>query len=109
MITDKEAEAAANFLRDKAPEYAQAKGERVYLEQFRKSKKALLIQNTEGTVLERESAAYAHPEYQELLEGLRAAVEREEELRWMMVAAQTKIEVWRSQQATNRAIDRGHQ
>jgi hypothetical protein len=37
-----------------------------------------------------------------LLEGLRAAVETEEELRWALVAAQARIDVWRSQEASAR-------
>lgn len=102
MISDERAEMAVEFLREKSPEYAQAKAERVYLEQFRKSKKAMLVQQAQGTILERESYAYAHPEYLEILEGLKAAVQQEEELRWMLVAAQTKFEAWRTQQANNR-------
>jgi hypothetical protein len=49
-----------------------------------------------------EREAYAHPEYRELLEGLRAAIEREEKLRWDLVAAQARVDVWRSQEASNR-------
>jgi hypothetical protein len=50
-----------------------------------------------------EREAYAHEEYKQLLNGLKAAVEVEEELRWALVAAQARIEVWRSQEASNRA------
>jgi hypothetical protein len=49
--------------------------------------------------------AYADPEYIGLLEGLKEAVEAEEKLKWMLTAAQLKVEIWRSQEATNRAID----
>jgi hypothetical protein len=85
-------------------EYAKAKAERTYLEEFRKSKKALLFQQApEGTVADRESYAYAHPEYTGLLDGLKVAVEREEELRWMLIAAQARIEVWRTEESTKRA------
>jgi len=37
---------------------------------------------------------------------LREAVEIEEEIRWGLVAAQARIEVWRSMEATNRAEGR---
>ena len=37
--------------------------------------------------------------------GLREAVEEEEKLKFMLSAAQLKVEIWRSQEATNRAID----
>ncbi len=98
---------AVDFIRDSAPKYAKAKAERVYIEEFRKSKKALLMgQSDAKSSVEREQYAYAHPEYQQLLEGLRVAVEQEETLRWQMVAAQAKTEVWRSLESSNRNIDR---
>jgi len=83
--------------------YAQAKANRVYLEQFRKSKKALLINEcAEGTGQTRESYAYAHPEYIELLEGLKVAVEKEQEYYWKLKAAESRIEVWRTECANSR-------
>lgn len=104
MITDEQAERANDFIRDRADDIARAKASRVYLEEFRKTKKALLIQKApDGTVQAKESYAYAHPEYEELLTGLKDAVEDEEKLRWQMVAAQTKIEIWRTQQSNKRA------
>ena len=57
----------------------------------------------ENAVNAQEREAYAHPEYQDLLKGLREAVEAEETLRWQMVAAEARVEVWRSQEASNRA------
>ena len=41
------------------------------------------------------------------LEALKAAVEQEEALRWRMVTAQAAVEIWRSQEASNRGMDRG--
>jgi hypothetical protein len=38
-----------------------------------------------------------------LLQGLKEAVEVEEEIRWGLVAAQARIEVWRTQSANDRA------
>ncbi len=100
---------ALDYMRDNAPAFAKAKAERIYLEQFRKSKKALLINEcTEGTGQVRESYAYAHPEYILLLDALKIAVEEEEKLKWMMISAQLKVEVYRTQQANNRAIDKAH-
>lgn len=98
---------AVDFLLKHAPDFAKAKAERVYLEEFRKTKKAILFRESpEKTVAEREQWAYAHPEYIEILVGIREAVEREEELRWQMIAAQARIEVWRSNEASNRAVDK---
>jgi hypothetical protein len=98
---------AVDFLLTNAPEYAKAKAERIYIEQYRKSLKSMLFIGDKGkTVSEREAAAYAHPDYLALLDGLKAAVEMEESLRWQMVAAEARIEVWRSQEASNRMVDK---
>jgi hypothetical protein len=101
---------AVNYIIENAPRMAQAKGQRVYLEQFRKSKKALLM-NASGskTVAEREADAYADPEYIALLKGLQAAVETEEELKWMLVAAEARVELYRTESANARAQDRATQ
>lgn len=98
---------AVEFLITNAAKFAHAKAARVYLEEFRKSKKALLMsQSAERAANAREQFAYAHPEYQQLLCDLRTAIEVEEELRWQQVAAQLRVEVWRSQEATNRGQER---
>jgi hypothetical protein len=95
---------AVDFIRDHGAKLAYAKATRIYLEEFRKSKKALLMkQSSETAVNAQERDAYSHPEYQQLLNDLRAAVEAEEALKWHMVAAEDRIEVWRSQEASNRA------
>lgn len=97
---------ALDFIRDNATAYAKAKAERVYLEEWRKSKKALCMQAALAKGVEaanaQEREAYADPEYQEVLKALKAAVEEEERLRWMIVAAQAKIEVWRTLEANRR-------
>ena len=98
---------AVDFIRDNAPVYAKAKAQRVYLEEFRKSKKSLLLLDAPpGTVADREAFAYSHPDYIALLEALKTAVEVEEAARWGMVAAQARVEVWRSTEASNRGLDR---
>jgi hypothetical protein len=98
---------AIDFLLRNADKYAQAKAQRVYLEEFRKSKKALLMnQCEEKAVNAREQYAYSHPDYIGVIEGLRAAVEVEEQLKWHQIAAQLRVEVWRSQEASNRNQDR---
>ena len=98
---------AIEYMIKNAKAYAEAKANVAYLTEYRKSKKAMLFASAVGnTVTDRENKAYSHPEYIELLEGLREAVEKAEELRWMLVAAQARIDVWRSQEASNRAIDR---
>jgi hypothetical protein len=94
---------AIQYLIDTAPLYAKAKADRMFLEEFRKSRKAQLASQAGTEVLgKQETFAYAHPEYIQILEGIREAVEKEETYRWMMTAAQAKIEVWRTQQYSAR-------
>ena len=94
---------AIQFLIDTAPLYAKAKADRMYLEEFRKSRKAQLASQAGTEVLgKQETFAYAHPEYIEILEGIRQAVEKEERFRWLMTAAQARIEVWRTEQYSAR-------
>jgi hypothetical protein len=95
---------AIQYLIDTAPLYAKAKADRIYLEEFRKSRKAQL-QSQAGTEVigKQETFAYAHPEYIQILEGIREAVELEEKYRWLMTTAQAKIEVWRTEQYSMRA------
>ena len=87
---------AIEFIIENAPKYAEAKAQRIYLEEFRKTKKALLMKDAlargidSGVAQERE--AYAHLEYADLLKGLMVAIEREESLKWMLTAAQMKAE-----------------
>jgi hypothetical protein len=100
-------QSAVDYLVKVAPEYAKAKAERIYLEEFRKSKKAILMQeHGEKSIGAQEREAYAHAEYIGLLAALRVAVEAEETLRWKMVAAQTRVDVWRSQESSARMVDR---
>ena len=92
--------------RDSVGDAAKAKANVVYLTEFRKSKKAILMQEAElnglKTGQERESYAYAHPEYLELLKGLKVAVEQHENLRNRMIIAQSRIDIYRTQEASKR-------
>jgi len=55
MIDEQTVESALDFLRDNAGKIGKARAERVYLEQFRKSKKAILFdQANEDTVAAKE-------------------------------------------------------
>lgn len=102
MITQEQAEAANDYIRDHAKEYAQAKADRIQLEHFRKSQEAILAAKGAGTVQARQAYAFDHPDYRQILEALRDAVEREEFTRYRIKAAELKIEIWRTQEANNR-------
>ena len=95
---------AIQYLIDTAPLYAKAKADRIFLEEFRKSRKAQLMSQAGTEVLgKQETFAYAHDDYIQILEGIRQAVEKEEKYRWLMTAAQARIEVWRTEQYSMRA------
>ena len=101
---------AVEYIIHNAGKFAAAKAQRIFLEEFRKSKKALLMcESAAKSAVEREQHAYSHPEYIGLLEGLKAAIEIEERLRWELIAAQARIEIWRTQCANNRSQDRNLQ
>lgn len=95
---------AIQYIINTAPKYAQAKGQRMYLEEMRKSVKARLMKSCPETVLgKQEIYAYSHPDYIEILEGIKVAVEQEENYRWMMAAAQARIEVWKTNEYSKRS------
>lgn len=101
---------AIEYILKHSKEYAQAKANRCYLEEFRKTKKAILMgQSNESAANAQERYAYAHTEYSELLDGLKAAIEIEEQLKWNLTAAQLRIDIWRSEQANNRFVDKAAQ
>ena len=95
---------ALDFIRDNAAEYAQAKANVVYMTEYRKTIKAtLMASSSEKTESAKETYAYSHPDYKLHLAALAQAVNECERLRWLMVAAEAKIEVWRSLESTARA------
>lgn len=103
-MSDSDPELAIEYIFKNGKRYAKAKAQRIYLEEYRKSLKAIIMKRSiEGAVNAQEREAYSSDEYVELLKGLREAVEIEEEIRWGLVAAQARIEVWRTTEATNRA------
>jgi len=95
-------------MRDVGPLFAQAKAQRIYLEESLRSIKAIEAAKSEAqSVAQRELDAYASPTYVQALEGLKVAVEQEETYRWQLITAQAAVESWRSLEASNRALDKG--
>ena len=104
MIDEQSVESALHWMAEKVGTLAKAIADRKYLEDYKKVKLAILIQEApSGTVSSKESWAMAHEDYEELLEGLRIAVEQEAELKHLFTIAEARIEVWRTIQANNRA------
>lgn len=88
-------------------DYAQAQALADHLAEFRKSKKALLMREAEiagkTTAAVQERDAYAHPDYIELLQGLKAATEKALALKWRLEITRMKFEWARTKAANRRA------
>lgn len=105
MINEQEVEAAVDWLRDTAQEAAQKRAERLYLDEYRKVLRAQLMkQHMDLPVSAQEREALADPKYSEHLQALKIAIDEDERMRFLRVAAEAKIEAWRSMNANYRAI-----
>jgi hypothetical protein len=101
---------AIEFIIKQSGIYAQAKANRVYIENYlRSAKSKMMLESTATSIAAKEMEAYATDDYIALLDGLKEAVETEEKLRWQLIAAQERVQIWRTQEATNRTIDRATQ
>jgi len=99
---------ALNWMRDNAEKLANAKAEKAYIDQFLKSKKAVLMQELAKQypnmpLAAQERDAVAHEEYLALLKAHKEAVFIEEKMKALMTAAQNQIEIWRTLESTKRA------
>lgn len=104
MIDEDDIQRALDWLVKNATPAAKARAERQYLEEYRKVLKAQLMKASgEETAAAQEREAYANEAYANHLDVLRIAVEADERFRWLTTAAEAKIEVWRSEQANQRA------
>ena len=98
---------AIEFIIKQSGIYAQAKANRVYIENYlRSAKSKMMMESTATSIAAKEMEAYATDDYIALLDGLKEAIETEEKLRWQLIAAQERVQIWRTQEATNRTIDR---
>ncbi len=92
-----------------AAEYAQNKAQMEYLDHFRHSKIALLMKEAERknpnltSAVAQEREARAHPEYLELLEGLKEATERATLSLWKLKNIHGRLSLYQTQRADRRA------
>ena len=107
MSEERDPHKAVDYILKHAALFAKAKAERTYIEEYRKSLKSILMKRSMETAIgAQEREAYAHPEYVQLLDGLKEAVLIEERLKWDITAATLRVEIWRTEQANNRAEGR---
>ncbi len=104
MISDEEVERAVHYLADSARKAAQARAERLHLEDFTKHLEATIKaehMDLPGNAQERE--ARADSRYKLHLEAIKIAVEADCYNTYMRDAASARIEVWRTQCSNERA------
>lgn len=107
MITQDDAERAVDWLGNNASEIAQARAERLYIEQWIKTVKATIQAEQEGmSAAASEIVALASPRYAKALAAFKEAVLADERFRFLVAAAEARIEAWRSQESTRRAEGR---
>jgi hypothetical protein len=98
---------AIDFIFKTAPLYAKAKGELAQLETFKSSLKAIkMAQTDEQSLGAQEREAYRSQEYQDLCSSIGNATEQVELLRWQLEAARMRVDIWRTEQASNRNIEK---
>lgn len=104
IVSDANVEDALKALPIRTEEFAAAKAERVYLDEMRKSLKAILMkESSESSAAAQERDAYAHERYQDHLKQIRQAVLEEETARGKMKRCEHAIEIWRTQSANRRS------
>lgn len=100
---------AVDYLINHSKDYAIAEANKVYMEELRKTVKAECMKDAETvghkTAAIQEREAYRSEKYKQHLLALQEAVRQREEARWLMIAAQERIAVWRSQEASNRRVE----
>ena len=103
IITDDDVQKALDYLRTNAPKAAQAKANKMYMEEYRKTVKAqMMTMYNSLPVNAQEREAYRSKTYTDHLKAMQEAVYQDELNRWGMVAATSTIEAWRTQNANRR-------
>ena len=104
MITETDIDRALAYLRDNANQDAQARAERLYMEQWVKT---VLAQEqakiNASSVAAAEMGARVSEPYIAALEAYKAAIFEDERRRFLRSAAETRIEAWRTQSSNQRA------
>lgn len=104
MISDDDAQRALDWMVAHADKAAKARADRLILEESLKPSKARLMKDSgQDSLGAQEREALATPQYQTLLDGLRAAVYEDERYRLLYKAAEARIEAWRTLSSNARA------
>lgn len=111
MITQDDIERAMQWIEDNADSAAQARADRLYLDEFTKSLKAELMlecankcagKDVKLTLGAQEQYALSHPSYLVHLKGLGEAIRLDTKNMWLKSVAESRLEIFRTQEATRR-------
>jgi hypothetical protein len=99
-------EKAVRWLIDNSDGDAEKRANRLYLEQYRKSLKALIMKEQVGklSIAAREVEAYADQRYLDHLNVMKEAIRLDEQARFLRHGAEIKLDVWRTAESTKRAL-----
>lgn len=104
MISEQDIDRALNYLRDNAEKDAQARAERLYMEQWIKTVLAQeMAKSGASSVAGSEVGARISEPYIQSLAAYKAAIYEDERRRFLRAAAETKIEAWRTMSSNERA------
>ena len=107
MISEQDIQRCVDFLRDSAPQIAEARAELVRSEHMKKATRALAMKASgENSVAAQEREALASDQYKQAVDAEFEAVKRYETLRAQREAAIAKIDAWRTSSANLRGVDR---
>jgi hypothetical protein len=109
FITEESVDKALHWLMSHAAEAAKARAERIYLEEYSRVLRSKIMQEHTGLLKElsvsaQEREACADPRYEEHLQALKIAVENDAKMTFLRGACEARIEAWRTQAATERAM-----
>jgi len=105
LVSDADVDKALAYLRDSAQGAAKAKAERIYMVEYTKSLKAILMsESDEKTSAAKEMQALADQRYLDHIAALQTAVENEEKLKFLREAASAKISAWQTFNANIRSM-----
>ena len=105
FIPDEDIQKALDYLRDNASAAAQARANRTYCEDFLRVIKSQIMKEYDSLPIgAQERNAYADERYTAQLDAIREAIIIDEKHRFLMSAAQAKLDAWRTLSATERAM-----
>jgi hypothetical protein len=106
-MTEYDPHEAINYIYNNAPEYARAKGQLAQLEAYKSSLKSIMMKKSmENSLGGQEREAYASQEYQDLCVAIGKATEDAESLKWKITSATMRFDAWRTEQASNRNLEK---